>query len=140
MRWEADLPGWCDRRPARPRARCPGPSSRRRLPRRSRPVPLVSSLFQLAENRHEIGIGGAHVLCETLALVGVHQWNGGADTAKGGVDVIYVVDEADEFSGSCHNDSCSFCPLRAMMPYLRRVLGKSRALEAKQPFSTVRRI
>ena len=44
---------------------------------------LLTSLFQLCQDAVEIGTGAAQVFGQTLALIGIHQWNGGADAGGG---------------------------------------------------------
>ena len=61
-------------------------------------------LFQLSQYRVEVGAGDANIFeRDACALTASIKRDGGADAPEGGVDVVDVVDETDEFSGSCHS-------------------------------------
>src|SRR6202035_657893 len=86
----------------------------------SEPVPLLPALFQPRHKSIEVRARDLQAFGQTLALVAFHSRDEGADATQGSRDVVHVVDEANQFSGSSHNDFCSSGPRSGDDPRIMR--------------------
>src|ERR1700740_2346078 len=70
-------------------------------------------LLYLRQQLAQLGVGGSQAIGEALAFISFHAVKGGVNSPQSRVDIVNVVDKANQFSSGCHENAllwaCRLC-------------------------------